>query len=1046
LDLLLQAVVSIYLYMARSTRLSGNEINVIDRILRYLFGNDIPLYLIEQARLHTLPLREAANLLNLHLSHGDKLKLILNLIALAYRDPDKLHVLSNVEIVELTDLLRVDVNILDPFFDVAEGLADSLSLPVSSFLEKQNHLLKGSMIWGSGNCDLPLGANDGQPLIFIMIENLALFCLTATDIELSSEQSYLQDLASGNRKHLIPNLFYVLSPNQELNLVDGDKTLKLELEDIWTLYKMPSGACHIPLHNTLGERRSLCLESGDLWLKPLVGRPKQIKKLALDDIVPELGSQEPLARLITRRDTASRQTQLTSELWLQRQDDRHRLIDSQEGDCLISLSREADHWWLSTLDSTPVFLNREKVKERREFSINNDVITVDNLNYLINRDLELIEIPIDIRELLVSEVYHEFTPDRKIALDGISFNLKQGNMMAIMGPSGSGKTTLLKVLLGELEPRRCQIEIDGMDLGRHYSFFRKFIGYVPQDDLLFANLSVYENIYFNLRLRMPQIRDVVQIRSRIDNLLKRVGLFEQRDMIVGDVMHKKLSGGQRRRLNIALELISNPMIIILDEPTSGLSSKDSENITQFLRELKEQGKIILCTIHQPNATILNQFDRVLLMDRNGTQVWFGDTDTVFDYFDEELANSDPEKEKLKEKKRLRMPEYFYDLIELQEEDSERRFSPSHWKQKWRDHRFREALIEDSQVQESSEVHPFSAIKEKPGSGARNLILLLRRNLINKLRSRLNLIMTLGVSPLLAFLTALILRSASGTEAYSFGANQNFPLFCFISVIIFIFIGLANSVDDILGEKRVIIREKNLNIGVLPLIGSKNLVLFIMTLAQSLLYYQISVWVLGIKGSFWPFLLSLQLSGILGYKMGLLSSSLIQDRSAIINVLPLILIPQIMFSGAVISFQDMNSALRLNKDREVPEFCQLIPSRWLFETALLSQEKLNARSRTFERFRDRLADLNDPSYFENVELFNKLLAIRSEDTHSNRLAQNMIRMAHGRYVQSGRNVFLSHTSHVFGYKLPTLWLDLAALMIMIMALNLGLWIRLRYFFR
>jgi len=220
-------------------------------------------------------------------------------------------------------------------------------------------------------------------------------------------------------------------------------------------------------------------------------------------------------------------------------------------------------------------------------------------------------------------------------------------MMAIMGPSGSGKTTLLKVLLGELEPRRCQIEIDGMDLGRHYSFFRKFIGYVPQDDLLFANLSVYENIYFNLRLRMPQIRDVVQIRSRIDNLLKRVGLFEQRDMIVGDVMHKKLSGGQRRRLNIALELISNPMIIILDEPTSGLSSKDSENITQFLRELKEQGKIILCTIHQPNATILNQFDRVLLMDRNGTQVWFGDTDTVFDYFDEELANSDPEKEKLK---------------------------------------------------------------------------------------------------------------------------------------------------------------------------------------------------------------------------------------------------------------------------------------------------------------------------------------------------------------------------------------------------------------
>ncbi len=126
----------------------------------------------------------------------------------------------------------------------------------------------------------------------------------------------------------------------------------------------------------------------------------------------------------------------------------------------------------------------------------------------------------------------------------------------------------------------------------------------------FPNLTVYENLYYNLRLRLPQIKDKIEINTRIDNILRNVGLHEQRDLIVGDVMNKKLSGGQRRRLNIALELVSNPHDHDPRRTNQRAFLQGFRKHHQILAELKEQGKIILCTIHQPNATIFSTFDRI----------------------------------------------------------------------------------------------------------------------------------------------------------------------------------------------------------------------------------------------------------------------------------------------------------------------------------------------------------------------------------------------------------------------------------------------------
>ncbi len=263
------------------------------------------------------------------------------------------------------------------------------------------------------------------------------------------------------------------------------------------------------------------------------------------------------------------------------------------------------------MNTAEVFINGKAFTGKQPFAFNQDIISIAETNYLINRNRELIEIPLQIENFNVAEISHQFK-DGTTGLASISFHLKQGTMMAVMGSSGSGKTTLLQVLLGDIKATHSEITVDGLDFNSNYSFFRKYIGYVPQDDLLFPNLTVYENLLYRVHLALPSLKNKEEIKSRIHNLLQTVGLYEQRNMLVGDTLNKKLSGGQRRRLNIALELVLNPMIIILDEPTSGLSSKDSENIAEFLNELKQQNKIIICTIHQPNATVFNYFDSVLL--------------------------------------------------------------------------------------------------------------------------------------------------------------------------------------------------------------------------------------------------------------------------------------------------------------------------------------------------------------------------------------------------------------------------------------------------
>ncbi|MBE0668417.1 MAG: ATP-binding cassette domain-containing protein, partial [Bacteroidales bacterium] len=209
-----------------------------------------------------------------------------------------------------------------------------------------------------------------------------------------------------------------------------------------------------------------------------------------------------------------------------------------------------------------------------------------------------------------------------VGLHRMSFAEESGRLVGIMGASGAGKSTLLSVLNGINPPDSGEVLINGVDIHRQAADVKGLIGYVSQDDLLIEELTVFDNLFYNAKLCFGNLNDS-EIAVKVEYVLHSLGLYEIKDMKVGTPLNKKISGGQRKRLNISLELIREPAILFLDEPTSGLSSLDSENILDLLNDLKLKGKLIFVVIHQPSSDIFKMFDRLIFLDTGGYLIYYG---------------------------------------------------------------------------------------------------------------------------------------------------------------------------------------------------------------------------------------------------------------------------------------------------------------------------------------------------------------------------------------------------------------------------------------
>jgi ABC-type multidrug transport system ATPase subunit len=230
-------------------------------------------------------------------------------------------------------------------------------------------------------------------------------------------------------------------------------------------------------------------------------------------------------------------------------------------------------------------------------------------------------------------------PNSDNGMHNLSFTMHNGELLAIMGGSGTGKTTLLSILNGSLIPQEGTITINGHSIAEPAA--KALIGFVPQDDLLIEELTVYQNLWFTAKLCFEGMSPE-EIDRRVMKTLKDLGLDAAKDLKVGSAINKYISGGQRKRLNIALELIREPAILFLDEPTSGLSSADTEKVINLLKEQTLKGKLIIVNIHQPSSDVYKLFDRLWLLDKGGYPVFDGNPIDAITYFKEAANYADAE--------------------------------------------------------------------------------------------------------------------------------------------------------------------------------------------------------------------------------------------------------------------------------------------------------------------------------------------------------------------------------------------------------------------
>ncbi|MEM9326185.1 MAG: ATP-binding cassette domain-containing protein [Bacteroidota bacterium] len=528
------------------------------------------------------------------------------------------------------------------------------------------------------------------------------------------------------------------------------------------------------------------------------------------------------------------------------------------------------------------------------------------------------------------------------------FNLaeRNGKLIGIMGGSGSGKSTLLNVLNGNAKPSEGSVRINGIDIHRQPKKAEGIIGYVPQDDLLIEDLTVYQNLYYAAKLCFEDYTEP-QLEQLVDKVLGSLGLRSTRNLKVGNPLQKTISGGQRKRLNIGLELLREPSVLFVDEPTSGLSSRDSENIMDLLKELALKGKMVFVVIHQPSSDIFKMFDKLVILDVGGFQIYYGNPVDAVTYFKSIADHVDRQQGACFNCGNVN-PEQIFNIIDAKVVDEYGRFTqqrkvhPKEW------HGYFQERVKVEEVEEVQEDPPKSL---SVPNWFKQLAVFTKRDFYSKLSNRQYLLINLLEAPLLALILAVIVRYSPVGEDYSFRENINIPVFFFISVIVALFMGLTVSAEEIIKDRKILKRESFLNLSRSSYLTSKILLLFTLSAIQTLLFTVLGAWILEIKGmtlSYWLILFSVSSFANL---LGLNISSAFNSVVTIYILIPLLIIPQLILSGVVVSFDKLNAQLS-TKDR-VPLIGEIMASRWAYEALAVSQFKNNQYTRPLYAFDQRI---------------------------------------------------------------------------------------------
>jgi ABC transport system ATP-binding/permease protein len=487
-------------------------------------------------------------------------------------------------------------------------------------------------------------------------------------------------------------------------------------------------------------------------------------------------------------------------------------------------------------------------------------------------------------------------------LDNISLSIQPNEFVGLLGPSGAGKSTFMDALNGMRPASGGSVLINNLDLYEHLDSIKQSIGYVPQDDIIHRELTVYRTLYYVAKLRLSQDVTRTEINQIIEEVLDVTGLTERRDVPIN-----QLSGGQRKRVSIAVELITKPSVIFLDEPTSGLDPATEEKIMTLFRQIAESGRTVILTTHAMENVKL--FDKIVLLMR-GKLVFYGRPDEALKYLN--AGSFKDLYDKLEEPVDRKLKQNGGSRQQITEQVAEE------WKQKFTNTPQYKRNVYEPLKQigkaESGGVHK----ERKLGvfGAVRQWITLSRRYWEVLLRDKFTLFILLAQAPIIAFLTFVVM-----------GEDQPRDFVYFVLSLVAVWFGTSVAAREIIRERPVYNRERMVNLGILPYLASKLFVLGVIVGVQCfLLFAPLKLLdfagLMSMPGTYFgiPQFFAMLLTAAVGIALGLLISALVKTSEMATSLVPLILIPQILFSGLVGVPTGVNKVAGL-----------LMPATWSFDT-------------------------------------------------------------------------------------------------------------------
>jgi ABC-type multidrug transport system ATPase subunit len=549
------------------------------------------------------------------------------------------------------------------------------------------------------------------------------------------------------------------------------------------------------------------------------------------------------------------------------------------------LEKVGDEWFIEDLKSSNgTFVNSKKI-DRVKVSAK-DIITIGgiplNLERLFAGEKEISgDIQIAANDLT-------FRVSNKVIVDQIGLTILPGEFVGLIGPSGAGKTTLMMMMNGVTKPSDGEVLINSQSLYSNIDSFKGQIGYVPQDDIIHRELKVKESFNYTGKLRLDNTPDP-EISAQVDSVLETLGLNDTKETLIGSAEKKGISGGQRKRVNLGQELLTEPSILFLDEPTSGLDPKTDFDVMNLLRVIASKGKIIILTTHNITKENFEILSHLIVLTKGGKLAYFGKANKAADYFE------------------VNQPYEIFEKLETQQ--------PDFWKEKFKQSSEYDIFVNTRKSSTLERKITGTDKGKKRSAGLKQFFTLTSRYFRVKLRDRVSTAILLLQAPIIAALIALV-----------FDTKDERMAALFILVIAAIWLGCSNAAREIVSEQSIYRRERMVNLKIPSYIFSKITVLMLLCIIQCGILAGIAVPALGMEVTFGSMFSLLLLTSIQSLMLGLLISSLVNTSEAAMGLIPLVLIPQVILGGLITIFEYMSDFEKL--------LAAFNPSRWAFEAATI----------------------------------------------------------------------------------------------------------------